>query len=99
MAGWQTVTMLGAISAEGWTATMTVPAPTGSEVFLAYLNEVLCPALRPGQVVVLDNLAAHKLAGVAAAIAAATATVGARVLYLPPLLPGLQPHSGMLVRR
>ena len=67
---WQTVTMLGAISAEGWTATMTVPAPTDSEVFLAYLNEVLCPALRPGQVVVMDNLAAHKIAGVAEAIAA-----------------------------
>ena len=77
---WQTVTMLGAISAEGWTATMTVPAPTDSEVFLAYLNEVLCMALRPGQVVVMDNLAAHKIAGVAEAIAA----VGARVLYLPP---------------
>ena len=73
---WQTVTMLGAISTEGWTATMTVPAPTDSEVFLAYLNEVLCPALRPGQVVVMDNLAAHKIAGVAEAIAA----VGARVL-------------------
>ena len=84
---WQTVTMLGAISTEGWTATMTVPAPTDSEVFLAYLNEVLCPALRPGQVVVMDNLAAHKIAGVAEAIAA----VGARILYLPPYSPDFTP--------
>ena len=84
---WQTVTMLGAISTEGWTATMTVPAPTDSEVFLAYLNEVLCPALRPGQVVVMDNLAAHKIAGVAEAIAA----VGARILYLPPYSPDFNP--------
>jgi len=77
---WQTVTMLGAISTKGWTAMMTVAAPTDSEMFLAYLNEVLCPALRPGQVVVMDNLAAHEIAGVTEAIAA----VGVRVLYLPP---------------
>ena len=68
---WQTLTMLGAISSEGWIATMTVSAPTDSEVFLTYLQEVLCPALRPGQVVVMDNLAAHKVAGVAEAIGAA----------------------------
>ena len=88
---WQTVTMLGAICPEGWTATMTVPGPTDSEVFLAYLNVVLCPALRPGQVVVMDNLAAHKVAGVAAAIAADIAAVGARVLYLPPYSPDFNP--------
>ena len=84
---WQTVTMLGAISVEGWTATMTVPAATDSEVFLAYLAEVLCPALRPGQVVVMDNLAAHKIAGVEQAITG----VGARVLYLPPYSPDFNP--------
>ena len=84
---WQTVTMLGAIGTEGWTAMMTVPAPTDSVIFLAYLNEVLCPALRPGQVVAMDNLAAHKIAGVAEAIAAA----GARVLYLPPYSPDFNP--------
>ena len=84
---WQTLTMLGAISSEGWIATMTVSAPTDSEVFLTYLQEVLCPALRPGQVVVMDNLAAHKIAGVAEAIGA----VGARVLYLPPYSPDFNP--------
>ena len=67
--------MLGAISSEGWIATMTVSAPTDSEVFLTYLQEVLCPALRPGQVVVRDNLAAHKVAGVAEAIPIALAHV------------------------
>ena len=84
---WQTVTMLGAISSEGWLATMTVCAPTDAEVFLAYLHEVLCPALRPGQIVVMDNLAAHKVHGVAEALAA----VGAELLYLPPYSPDFNP--------
>ena len=48
---------------------------------------MLCPALRPGQVVVMDNLAAHKIAAIAEAIAA----VGVRVLYLPPYSPDFNP--------
>jgi len=62
---------------------MTVCAPTYAEVFLAYLREVLCPALRPGQIVVMDNLAAHKVQGVAEVLAA----VGTELLYLPPYSP------------
>jgi len=84
---WQTVTMLGAIGTEGWTAIMTVPAPADSEIVLACLNEVLCPAFRPRHGVRMDNLAAHKIAGVAEAISA----VGARVLYLPPYSPDFNP--------
>ena len=60
---------------------MTGPA------FLAYVEQFLAPTLRPGDVVVLDNLAAHKVAGVAEAIRAA----GASVLSLPPYSPDLNP--------
>ena len=84
---WRTVTMLGAISSQGWQATMTIAAPTDGEVFLAFLHEVLCPTLRPGQIVVMDNLSAHKLQGVAQAIAA----TGAELLYLAPYSPDFNP--------
>jgi transposase len=57
------------------------------EVFRAYVEQMLAPALRPGDVVVMDNLAAHKVAGVQDAIQA----VGASVLYLPPYSPDLNP--------
>ena len=65
---WQTVTMLGAISSEGWLATMTVCAPTDVAVFLACRREVFCPALRPGQIVMMDKLAAPNVQGVGAGL-------------------------------
>ena len=55
--------------------------------FLAYLEQVLCPQLRPGQVVIMDNLSAHKVAGVRQRIEA----TGARLMYLPPYSPDLNP--------
>jgi transposase len=55
--------------------------------FLAYVEQALVPTLRPGDVVVLDNLSAHKVKGVREAIAAA----GASLLYLPPYSPDLNP--------
>ncbi|HEY7679734.1 MAG TPA: transposase, partial [Terriglobia bacterium] len=55
---WETLTLLGAMTQDGMLASMTVDAPTDGEVFLAYLDQVLCPALRPGHVVVMDNLSA-----------------------------------------
>jgi transposase len=81
------MTMLGAIGSEGWQATMTIAAPTDGEVFLAYLQQVLCPTLKPGQVVAMDNLSSHKAKGVAEAIQ----TAGAGVLYLPPYAPDFNP--------
>ena len=56
---WSTLTLLGAMSQDGMRASMTVELATDGEVFLAYLDQVLCPALGPGQVVVMDNLSAH----------------------------------------
>ena len=82
-----TLTLLGAMSREGMVASMTVESPTDGEVFLAYLDHVLCPALRPGQVVVMDNLSAHKVEGVRERIEAADA----QLLYLPPYSPDFNP--------
>ena len=84
---WRTVTILGAISSEGWQAAMTIAAPPDRKVFLAYIRDVLCPNLRPGQVVVMDNLSAHEVKGVAESIQQA----GAEMLYLPPYSPDFNP--------
>ena len=84
---WKILTILGAISTRGMIATMTIEAATDREIFLAYLDEVLCPKLRPGDVVVMDNLSSHKVNGVRERIEAA----GAQLLYLPPYSPDLNP--------
>lgn len=84
---WHTLTLLGAISLDGLVATMTIESPTDSDVFLTYVEQVLCPRLRPGQVVVMDNLSAHKNPSVRERIEQA----GARVLYLPPYSPDFNP--------
>jgi len=84
---WHTLTVLGALTCEGLLAAMTVESPTDGEVFLAYLEQVLCPRLRPGQIVVMDNLAAHKVEGVRERIE----SVGAQLLYLPPYSPDFNP--------
>lgn len=86
---WQILTILGAMGARGMIAAMTVPAATDAEIFLAYLDRVLCPVLQPGDVVVMDNLSSHKVPGVRQRIEAA----GAGPLYLPPYSPDLNPSS------
>lgn len=84
---WKILTILSAISTRGILATMTIEEPTDSDIFLAYVQQLLCPALRPGDVVVMDNLSAHKAEGVRESIEAA----GAKLLYLPPYSPDLNP--------
>ena len=84
---WKILTILGAMSLRGMIATMAIEAATDAEIFLAYLDHVLCPALRPGDVVVMDNLSSHKVTGVRERIAAA----GAELLSLPPYSPDLNP--------
>jgi transposase len=66
---------------------MTIESPTDGDVFLAYLEQVLCPQLQPGQVVIMDNLSAHKVEGVRSLIEAC----GAQLLYLPPYSPDFNP--------
>ena len=66
---------------------MTVESATDGHVFLAFLQHVLCPNLKPGQIVVMDNLTAHKVDGVFDLIQQA----GASVFYLPPYSPDFNP--------
>ena len=66
---------------------MLLDGPIDGECFLAWVEQVLAPTLRPGDIVVMDNLAAHKVAGVRQAIEAC----GAELLYLPPYSPDLNP--------
>jgi transposase len=84
---WKVLTTLGTMSLRGIEAAMTVEAATDAEIFTAYVEQVLCATLRPGDVVVLDNLSAHKVAGIAEKVQAC----GARLLYLPPYSPDLNP--------
>lgn len=84
---WKILTILGAMGLGGMVATMTVEAATDTDIFLAYLDEVLCPQLRPGDVVVMDNLSSHKVIGVRERLQ----QHGADVLYLPPYSPHLNP--------
>ncbi len=75
----QTVTVLGALGARGLRALMSVDGPTNAAVFLAFLEQVLRPRVRTGDIVVMDRLGAHRVQAVRATIRAA----GARLLYLP----------------
>ena len=62
--------------------------------FLAYVEQILAPSLIPGDMVVLDNLSAHKVPGVSEAIEAA----GARLLYLPPYSPDFNPIEQLFAK-
>jgi transposase len=84
---WKIMTILGATSTRGLIATMTIEAAGDTEIFLAYLDHVLCPQLKPVDVVAMDNLSSHKVKSVRGRIEAA----GAELLYLPPYSPDLHP--------
>jgi transposase len=84
---WQTTTFIAGLRQSGVIAPLVLDGPLTGPAFRAYVEQVLAPSLSPGDVVVLDNLAAHKVDGVRQAIAAA----GAFVLYLPPYSPDLNP--------
>jgi len=84
---WKIMTILGAMSLRGMVATMTIEEPTDTDIFLAYVEHLLYPVLKPGDVVVMDNLSAHKAPAVREWIERA----GAELLYLPPYSPDLNP--------
>ena len=81
------MTILGAMSLDGMIAAMTIEEPTDADIFLAFVEQVLCPTLKPGHVVVMDNLSSHKVPTVRQRIEHA----GAELLYLPPYSPDLNP--------
>jgi transposase len=83
----QNLTVLAALDRNGMRAALLVPGATDGSVFRVFLEQVLIPKLRRGDIVVLDNLSAHKVTGVAETIAAA----GAQLFYLPPYSPDYNP--------
>lgn len=84
---WKTTTFLAALRVEGLTAPLVVDGAINGEIFLAYVQQHLVPTLKPGDIVIMDNLSSHKVAGVQEALEAA----GARVIYLPPYSPDFNP--------
>jgi transposase len=84
---WKTITFIGGLTLGGFIAPMLLDGPMDGECFLAWVEQMLAPTLRPGHLVVMDNLPAHKVAGVKQAIEAR----GAKLLYLPPYSPDFNP--------
>jgi transposase len=84
---WKTTTFLAALRYDRLTAPMVIDGALHGELFLAYVQQILVSTLREGDIVVMDNLSSHKVAGVEKAIASA----GAQVLYLPPYSPDFNP--------
>ena len=84
---WKTTTLVLALRLGGAFAPMVADGPVNGELFVAYLRQELAPRLRPGDIVVMDNLSTHKVKGVAQAIEAADA----HLLYLPPYSPEFNP--------
>ena len=84
---WQTLTFLAALRCDKLTAPCVFDGPINGESFLAYVEQVLRPTLKAGDVVVMDNLGSHKSRAVRAAIRSA----GAHLLFLPPYSPDLNP--------
>jgi transposase len=84
---WQTTTFVGGLRLGGMTAPMVLDGPMDGPAFLAWIEQMLAPTLEPGDIVVMDNLPAHKPDAVRTAIEA----TGATLRYLPPYSPDLNP--------
>ena len=84
---WKTTTFTAGLRLNGLAAPMVLDGPMNGDAFLAYIEQVLVPELAKGDVVIMDNLPAHKVTGVRQAIEGA----GARILYLPPYSPDFNP--------
>jgi transposase len=84
---WKTTTLIAGLRTTGIVAPYVLDGPINATVFRAYVEQVLAPTLQSGDILILDNLSSHKVAGVREAVEAK----GARVLYLPPYSPDLNP--------
>jgi transposase len=91
---WQTSTFLAALRQDKLTAPCVFDSAINGETFLAYVEQVLVPTLEPDDIVIMDNLGSHKVAGVREAIEA----VGATLLYLPPYSPDLNPIEQLFAK-
>ena len=84
---WQSSTFLAALRHEQLTAPFLVDGPVDAEIFLAYIQQVLCPCMQPGDTLILDNLATQKVQGVSQILS----EKGIHLRYLPPYSPDLNP--------
>jgi len=84
---WKTITFVGGLTLSGFCAPLLLDGPMDGEAFRAWCEQMLAPSLRAGDVVIMDNLPAHKVVGVRQAIEAR----GAGLLYLPPYSPDFNP--------
>ena len=91
---WMTTTFLAALRSTGLFAPLVVDGAMTGDLFRAWVEQHLAPQLRPGDIVVMDNLAAHKVAGVREAIRGREADV----LYLPPYSPDLNPIENVFAK-
>ena len=88
---WNTTTMISSVRLDGSTVPMVVNGATNKEVFMVYVEKFLLPSLSKGDVVILDNLSAHKGKEIRELIE----SVGAELWYLPPYSPDLNPIENM----
>ena len=88
---WRTTTMISSVRLDGSTACMVVDGATNKEVFQAYVQHILLPTLKTGDIVVMDNLSAHKNKKIKDLIE----SVGAELWFLPPYSPDLNPIEKM----
>jgi transposase len=95
LGNWQTTTFVAGLRRHRLTAPLVADGPMDGEMFLAWVQQCLCPTLEPGDIAILDNLSRHKVAGIQEAIARA----GATALYLPPYSPDLNPIEKLFSKR
>jgi transposase len=91
---WQTTTFVAGLRTNALTAPCVIDGPMNGDAFLAYVEQILVPTLKPGDLVVMDNLSSHKLPAIREAIEAA----GARLLYLPPYSPDFNPIEQLFAK-
>jgi transposase len=91
---WKTTTFVAGLRSTALTAPCVIDGPINGNAFLAYVEQVLVPTLKPGDIVVLDNLSAHKVPGVREAIEAG----GATLLHLPPYSPDFNPIEQLFAK-
>ncbi len=91
---WKTTTFVAGLRSSALIAPCVIDGPMNGNAFLAYVEQILVPSLRPGDIVVLDNLSSHKGPDVRQAIEAA----GARLLYLPPYSPDFNPIEQLFAK-
>lgn len=84
---WRTLTFLAALRCDRIDAPCVIDGPINGQIFLAYVEQFLVPTLSPGDIVIMDNLGSHK----GTAVRRAIRTAGAKLLFLPPYSPDLNP--------